>query len=119
LTKELENLNINYCHFLHINQSNENFNYIFKRTSKPASLFSNQENKLCAASKVSAHNITHLRLRGIKQFLFIDINKIHFKILGARINQIMCKQQYNDNCNLICCLRVNFKDPFTSLLLSC
>jgi len=44
LTNELENLIINYYRFLRINQINENCNYIFKRTSKPMSLFSNEGN---------------------------------------------------------------------------
>jgi len=31
LTKELENLNRNYYRFIHVNQNNENLNYVLKR----------------------------------------------------------------------------------------
>ena len=41
LAKELENLNINYYRYVHVNHSNGNFYYILKRTLKHVSLFSN------------------------------------------------------------------------------
>jgi len=45
----------------------------------------------------------------LKQFIFIESNKLYFKILSVHINQNICKQPYNICYNGIYCLRV--KDP--------